>query len=73
MLESLVEARAREMLCRTVSQEKRPVPAGAWSIDVGLEDVTETIYPPFTKVDREPDYARTRDVIQKRYGKVTTF
>jgi hypothetical protein len=54
------------MVFRTVSQEKRPVTAGAWSIDVGLEDVTETIYPPFTKVDREPDYARTRDVFQKR-------
>jgi hypothetical protein len=55
-----------QMLFRTVSQEKRPVTAGAWSIDGGLDDVTETIYPPFTKVDREPDYARTRGVIQKR-------
>jgi hypothetical protein len=55
-----------QMLFRTVSQEKRPVTAGAWSIDVGLEDVTETIYPPFTKVDREADYARTRDVFRKR-------
>ncbi|HEX3451611.1 MAG TPA: hypothetical protein VHS97_25380 [Isosphaeraceae bacterium] len=54
------------MLFRMVSQEKRPVPAGTWSIDVGLEDVTEKIYPPFTKVDREADYARTRDVFQKK-------
>jgi hypothetical protein len=59
------------MLCRKVSQEKRPVPAGAWSIDVGLEDVTETIYPSFTKVDREADYAQTYEVFQKHHRRVT--
>ena len=39
-----------------------------WQINDGLETVTKTFYPPFTKVDREGDYAQAYEVLQKRYG-----
>ncbi|MBD2466314.1 DNA methyltransferase [Nostoc sp. FACHB-145] len=40
----------------------------SWQINDGLETVTKTFYPPFTKVDRETDYAQAYEVLQKRYG-----
>jgi hypothetical protein len=40
----------------------------SWQINDGLETVTKTFYPPFTKVDREADYAQAYEVLQKRYG-----
>ncbi|MBD2534186.1 hypothetical protein H6G97_33525 [Nostoc flagelliforme FACHB-838] len=40
----------------------------SWQIKDGLETVTKTFYPPFTKVDREADYAQAYEVLQKRYG-----
>ncbi|MHC5822138.1 MAG: hypothetical protein ACYT04_41405, partial [Nostoc sp.] len=40
----------------------------SWQINDGLETVTKTFYPPFTKVDREGDYSQVYEVLQKRYG-----
>lgn len=39
-----------------------------WQIDNGLQTVTKTFHSPFTKVDRESDYARTSEVFELRYG-----
>jgi hypothetical protein len=40
----------------------------SWDIDDGLQTVTKTFYPPFTKVDREEDYRRAWAEFEKRYG-----
>ena len=40
----------------------------SWEIDDGLQTVTKTFYPPFTKVDREEDFRRAWEEFEKRYG-----
>lgn len=40
----------------------------SWEIDDGLQTITKTFYPPFTKVDREEDYRRAWVEFEKRYG-----
>jgi hypothetical protein len=39
-----------------------------WKIDDGLQTVTKTFYPPFTKVDREEDYRRAWEEFSCRYA-----
>jgi hypothetical protein len=39
----------------------------SWEIDDGLQTVTKTFYPPFTKVDREEDYRRAWEEFSRRY------
>jgi hypothetical protein len=43
----------------------------SWEIDDGLQTVTKTFYPPFTKVDREEDYRRAWEEFSRRYGTTT--
>ncbi|MFN6398858.1 MAG: hypothetical protein ACK449_03085 [Planctomycetota bacterium] len=40
----------------------------SWEIDDGLQTVTKTCYPPFTKVHREEDCRRDWEEFEKRYG-----
>jgi hypothetical protein len=44
----------------------------SWEIDDGLQTVTKTFYPPFTKVDREEDYRRAWEEFSRRYGNAET-
>ena len=39
-----------------------------WEIHDGLQTVTETFYPPFTKIDREEDYRRAWEEFSGRYA-----
>ena len=44
----------------------------SWEIDDGLQNVTKTFYPPFTKVDREEDYRRAWEEFSRRYPSEVT-
>lgn len=39
----------------------------SWTVDDGKRTVTKTFYPPFTKVDREADYALAYETFQQRF------
>lgn len=39
----------------------------SWSIDNGHRRVSKTFYPPFTRVNREDDYARVYEAFESRY------
>jgi hypothetical protein len=41
----------------------------SWEIDDGLQTVTKTFYPPFTKVDREEEYRRAWEEFSRRYAR----
>ncbi len=40
----------------------------SWEIDDGLQTLSKTFYPPFTKVDREEDYRRAWEEFSRRYS-----
>jgi hypothetical protein len=44
----------------------------SWEIDDGLQTVTKTFYPPFTKVDREEDYRRAWEEFERRFREAET-
>jgi hypothetical protein len=41
----------------------------SWPINDGLQTITKVFYGPFSKVDREADYAQAWEVFEERYGK----
>ncbi|NMF85748.1 hypothetical protein E1H13_20875 [Nodosilinea sp. P-1105] len=43
----------------------------SWAIDDGLQTVTKTFYPPFTRVDRESDYDYAYHALKQKYGMKT--
>lgn len=43
----------------------------SWQINNDSQTVTKTFYPPFTKVDREADYAQAYRAFQERFAGVT--
>jgi hypothetical protein len=51
---------------RDVWDEHSPLTV-SWPVDNELRTVTKTFYPPFTRIDREADYACAYEVFKKWY------
>jgi hypothetical protein len=59
-----LRARRREVTNSDTGQPTAPLTA-AWQIDNGLQTVTQTFHPPFTRVDRESDYRQAWEVFAR--------
>ena len=54
---------------KEVADPNAPPLTVSWPIDDGNATVAKKFYPPFTRVDREAEYARAWEIFERRYGK----
>jgi hypothetical protein len=56
------------VLCARKDWDEQSPLTVSWQVDDGLQTVTKTFYPPFTRVDREADYEVAYSYFKDKYG-----